>query len=232
MGFAQRGTGKMGDGKIYNPVADCAAQSTRLIAGLAAASAGASGLSEMCVPGVAAKNHGTARRRLDMVGFEENRATQQATCSFDIIGAIAYLGRAGTAIDFATVACKRYWYSGAKCAAQVTAVVESISYIAMYLSSAVAQCAKEVNLPIPEAYRAQCAADISQLNGGLYSVASGASGMAASCGLHWPEDMPYKTRILTPERSLKEIKDARLAWHSWLKGDRSKVRELAERHSS
>jgi len=228
MGFAQRGTGKMGDGQIYDRAPDCAAQPSRLLAGLAAASAGAPGLSEMCVPGVAAQNRGTAKRRLDMVGFEENRGTQTATCSFDVIGAIAYLGRAGTAIDFATLACKRYWYSGAKCAAQVTAVIESISYIAMYLSSAVAQCAKEVNLPISEAYRAQCAADISQLNGGLLSVASGASGMATSCGVHWPEDLPYKTRSLTPERILKEVKEAKLAWHSWLKGDRSKVKELVK----
>ena len=126
---------------------------------MAAVVAGASGLSEMCVPGVAAKNRAppmTLPRRLNMIGFEENRATQNATCTFDIIGTIAYLGRAGTAIDFATTACKKYWYSGAKCSAQVMAVVESVSYIAMYLSSAVAQCAQEINLPITKAYGAQC----------------------------------------------------------------------------
>jgi len=231
MGFAQRGIGKAGDGQIYDGAPDCAAQSSRLIAGLAAVSAGASGLSEMCVPGVAMKNHGTFRR-LDMVGFEENRATQNATCTFDIIGTIAYLGRAGTAIDFATQACKDYWWSGAKCAAQVTAVIESVSYIAMYLSSAVAQCAQEINLPISEAYRAQCAADISQLNGGLLSVASGGSGMASSCGVHWPQDLPYDTRGLTEKGYMKEIKEAKLAWHNWLKGDRSKVKELVDRHTS
>jgi len=229
MGFAQRGIGKAGDGQIYDGSTDCAAQSSRLIAGLAAVSAGASGLSEMCVPGVAQKNR---QRRLDMVGFEENRATQNATCTFDIIGTIAYLGRAGTAIDFATEACKDYWWSGAKCSAQVTAVIESVSYIAMYLSSAVAQCAKEINLPIPEAYRATCAADISELNGGLLSVASGGSGMASSCGVHWPQDLPYDTRSLTEKGYLKEIRDAKLAWHDWLRGDRSKVKELVERHTA
>merc|ERR1712151_1318273 len=113
-------------------------------------------------------------------------------------------------IDAAVNQCGTFYGDPARCSWKVNAVIESFAYLGYFLSDSIAQCAKEAKFPGIDkdaAFKATCAADISQLVGALESIASGGSGMANLCGKDklFPENPPYQTIDMTePKRKLKE----------------------------
>merc|ERR1712190_258932 len=225
----------------------CAAETSRVIAGLASISAGASGIADVCVPGVAYKRGQSSEvaRRLVATHFDENRDTQIASCVFDAAGATTYLVRAALSIDAAVSQCGTLYGNSARCSWKVNAVIESFAYLGYFLSDSIAQCAKEAKFPGIDkdaAFKATCAADISQLVGALESIASGGSGMAGLCGKDklFPENPPYQTvnmpdkpkRKMSSEEYVKEIDDAKAAWEAASKGDKRKLKDWYKRNGN
>merc|ERR1719507_304605 len=236
MGFAQRGIGE-----LYKTTRRtmCAEQSSRLVASLASISAGAAGISEMCMPGKARSNRGlppAGGRRLDSVGFVKDRKLDVASCVFDTVGATFYLARAGVVIDEAAQLCGERFGSPAKCASSVSAVVEAFGYVGMFLANSVAQCAREAGLPLDEAFEATCAADISQVVAGLSGIAESGSAMAVSCGDD--ETVPFNQKFghhglrhLTTSSLTAELNASNVAFHDLANGDRRKLRAWVEKHA-
>jgi len=180
-------------------------------------------------------------RRLDSVGFVKSRRTEKAKCTFDVEGALVYLGLAGTSMSLAREQCAKYYHDRSKCSAEVTAAIRSLSFVATFLASSVAECADDVHLPIDQAFKAKCAADVSQLVSGLYAVASGGSGMASACVT---PHKPFEVNRFSDPRSRfnkNEIEEsahavyskawmnaAGLAWRAAAKGDHRKLRQWTE----
>merc|ERR1712232_160988 len=108
-----------------------------------------------------------------------------ATCSVDVIQGTWYLERAALAITAATASCKKGNYNEAQspqvkaaCAADISGVLAAFSFVAEYISEAVAQCSDTLNI------RATCAAGISGVIANTARLAAQAATMAGNCGAH------------------------------------------------
>jgi hypothetical protein len=112
---------------------------------------------------------------------------KQGECALDIVQSMNYLGRAGLQITQAVKTCKPIYnsvgsdnypdntYIRTACAADVSGVISSFSFVATFLSLAASQCSQTVNLP------AMCASGATGLVAALAKVSVEAATMAANC---------------------------------------------------
>jgi len=113
--------------------------------------------------------------------FRPGSPQQQAYCAFDIIFTINWLVSAALGITSLVVtrACDMKEHEAAQlfCASAILRTIASFSFSASYISSAVQDCGNELNL------KAACAADISEMVGGVSLMAAAGIDIQSRCVL-------------------------------------------------
>eukprot|EP00929_Paragymnodinium_shiwhaense_P089781 TRINITY_DN49978_c0_g1_i2.p1 TRINITY_DN49978_c0_g1~~TRINITY_DN49978_c0_g1_i2.p1 ORF type:complete len:259 (+),score=42.01 TRINITY_DN49978_c0_g1_i2:68-844(+) len=110
-----------------------------------------------------------------IVGFAElpilpnDKPEDKISCVIDASMASTFLGSAGLSIRAATHTCTGKPGDGAECSASVSGVLLSVSWVAAYISLAVAQCGDTLN------FKAVCASDAACIMASLSEATSGAS---------------------------------------------------------
>eukprot|EP00929_Paragymnodinium_shiwhaense_P089784 TRINITY_DN49978_c0_g1_i6.p1 TRINITY_DN49978_c0_g1~~TRINITY_DN49978_c0_g1_i6.p1 ORF type:complete len:465 (+),score=80.43 TRINITY_DN49978_c0_g1_i6:70-1395(+) len=116
-----------------------------------------------------------------IVGFAElpilpnDKPEDKISCVIDASMASTFLGSAGLSIRAATHTCTGKPGDGAECSASVSGVLLSVSWVAAYISLAVAQCGDTLN------FKAVCASDAACIMASLSEATSGASTIQSAC---------------------------------------------------
>merc|ERR1712232_1432496 len=133
---------------------------------------------------------------------KEVRSLNAATCAIDITHATLFLQRAGLAITAATNTCKNFAvgksaHVQAACAADISNVFASLSFVAEYISEAVLFCAQTIDM------RARCAGGISGIVANTGRLATSAAFMAGNCYGATAYDKPAGHSLFQMDRRLE-----------------------------
>jgi len=132
-------------------------------------------------------------------GNKKVRELNAATCAIDITHATLFLQRAGLAITAATATCRsgKSAHVTAACAADMTNIMASLSFVAEYISEAVLMCAQTINV------QARCWGGIAGIVGNIGRLATEASFMAGNCYGGAAFDKPVAAGIWQQDRRLQ-----------------------------
>merc|ERR1711874_119172 len=133
---------------------------------------------------------------------KEVRSLNAATCAIDITHATLFLQRAGLAITAATNTCKNFAvgksaHVQAACAADISNVFASLSFVAEYISEAVLFCAQTIDM------KARCAGGISGIVANTGGLATSAAFMAGNCYGAIAYDKPAGHSLFQMDRRLE-----------------------------
>lgn len=125
-----------------------------------------------------------------------------ATCAIDITHATLFLQRAGLAITAATASCKNFAvgqsaHVQAACAADISNVFASLSFVAEYISEAVLFCAQTIDM------KARCSGGISGIIANTGRLATSAAFMAGNCYGAIAYDKPAGHSLFQMDRRLE-----------------------------
>mmetsp|Transcript_96833 Transcript_96833/g.172313 ORF Transcript_96833/g.172313 Transcript_96833/m.172313 type:complete len:338 (+) Transcript_96833:97-1110(+) len=101
-----------------------------------------------------------------------------AWCYLNVASAAVYLAQTGTNIDASVTGCKNTSHSDsqkAECAADISAVIASVSDAVSYIGGAASLCAESINL------RGLCTGDAGTIGNALGGLASASSSFLSSC---------------------------------------------------
>jgi len=127
------------------------------------------------------------------------RSLNAAVCAVDITHATLFLQRAGLAITAATATCQsgKSAHVQAACAADITNVFASFSFVAEYISEAVLMCAQTIDM------KARCSGGVSGIVANVGRLATSASFMAGNCYGAAAFDKPVSAGIWQQDRRLQ-----------------------------
>jgi len=133
---------------------------------------------------------------------KEIRSLNAATCAIDITHATLFLQRAGLAITAATNTCKNFAmgksaHVQAACAADISNVFASLSFVSEYISEAVLFCAQTIDM------KARCSGGISGIIANTGRLATSAAFMAGNCYGAIAYDKPAGHSLFQMDRRLE-----------------------------